>query len=467
MLKQRESALEKASELIQVLITLGCFILASRFSIEFIEPFNGDRQEYKVVFILILPIWYILLSQFSLGRMVRVKMYSALLLEYIAVVVMGVALLMACIVVLDFDSISRLILGLFAGINFFVLALYKLVVYRVMKMFRGKGYNTRSVLIIADKDSYFFIDRLLQTKDWGYQVWAIMSDSSYIKAKYEKIITVIPESKEMAQLVDGKSIDEVMYCKSNLNQEEVKSLIYTCAEVGVIFRMQSEFLSVLSLRSQLSYFNQMPFLTFMNTPGNYMALKIKLVFDYIVASFILLAISPVMLTIAMLVKFGDGGPVFFAQKRVGQNGRRFPCLKFRTMVVNAEALKADLMDQNEQEGPVFKIKKDPRVTRIGAFLRKTSLDELPQFINVLRGEMSIVGPRPPVPAEVAQYERWQRRRLSMKPGITCIWQVSGRNNIPFDQWMKMDMQYIDSWSLKLDFILFLKTFKVMITGDGQ
>jgi len=137
------------------------------------------------------------------------------------------------------------------------------------------------------------------------------------------------------------------------------------------------------------------------------------------------------------------------------------------MVTNAEALKGSLMDQNEQTGPVFKIKNDPRVTRVGRFLRKTSLDELPQFINVLRGEMSVVGPRPPVPAEVEVYERWQRRRLSMKPGITCIWQVSGRNNIPFDQWMKMDMQYIDTWSLKLDFILFIKTLKVMVTGDGH
>lgn len=467
MLKQRESALEKASECLQALITLCCFALSIWCTHKFIEPFDGNLKEYKVVLLLILPIWYILLDQFSLGRMVRVKMYSALLLEYISVVILGVGLLMACIVLLDFDSISRLILGVFAGINFLVLAVYKLAVYRVMKLFRGKGYNTRSVLIIADEDSSFLIDRLLQTKDWGYQIWAIMSDSSYIKAKYGKKLTVIPESKEMDKLVDGKSIDEVMYCKANLNQEEVKGLIYTCAEVGVIFRMQSEFLSVLSLRSKLSYFNQMPFLSFMNTPGNYAALKVKLVFDYIVASLILLAISPVMLTIALLVKFGDGGPVFFAQKRVGQNGRRFPCLKFRTMVINAEALKADLMDQNEQEGPVFKIKKDPRVTRVGHFLRKTSLDELPQFINVLRGEMSIVGPRPPVPSEVKQYERWQRRRLSMKPGITCIWQVSGRNNIPFDQWMKMDMQYIDSWSLKLDLILFLKTFKVMITGDGQ
>jgi lipopolysaccharide/colanic/teichoic acid biosynthesis glycosyltransferase len=137
------------------------------------------------------------------------------------------------------------------------------------------------------------------------------------------------------------------------------------------------------------------------------------------------------------------------------------------MVVNAESQLESLSAQNEQEGPVFKIKNDPRVTRIGRFLRRTSLDEIPQFINVFKGEMAVVGPRPPIPKEVEQYERWQQRRLSMKPGITCIWQVSGRNNIPFEQWMKMDMQYIDTWSLKLDFIIILKTIKTVLSGDGQ
>ncbi len=182
---------------------------------------------------------------------------------------------------------------------------------------------------------------------------------------------------------------------------------------------------------------------------------------------ILVLISPVMLGIAILIKLEDGGPVLFKQTRVGRHGRLFKCLKFRTMVVNAEDLKEKLMSLNEQEGPVFKIKHDPRVTRVGRFLRKTSLDELPQFINVLLGDMSIVGPRPPVPSEVKQYERSLNRRLSINPGITCIWQVSGRNNIPFDKWMEMDMEYIDNWSLMLDFIIIMKTFKVIFKRDGM
>ena len=210
----------------------------------------------------------------------------------------------------------------------------------------------------------------------------------------------------------------------------------------------------------------MPFLTLRNTPDNYLALMVKTFLDFMLSLLIVVFLSPVFFVIAMLIKM-DGGPVFFLQKRMGLNGRRFACIKFRTMVVNAERMQASLMSQNEQEGPVFKIKKDPRITKIGRFLRKTSLDELPQFFNVLQGNMSIVGPRPPIPSEVKLYKRWQTRRLSMKPGITCIWQVSGRNNIPFEQWMKLDMQYIDSWSLKLDFIILLKTIKVVFTGDGQ
>jgi lipopolysaccharide/colanic/teichoic acid biosynthesis glycosyltransferase len=178
-------------------------------------------------------------------------------------------------------------------------------------------------------------------------------------------------------------------------------------------------------------------------------------------------LSPVYFLLALAIKIDSKGPVFFKQKRVGLRGRKFIVYKFRTMVTNAEELKEKLMQQNEMDGPVFKMTNDPRITRVGRFLRKTSLDELPQFFNVLIGDMSVIGPRPPLPDEVRQYERWQLRRLSMKPGITCIWQVSGRNNIPFDEWMKMDLEYIDNWSLKLDFIIFLKTIRTMIRGDGK
>jgi exopolysaccharide biosynthesis polyprenyl glycosylphosphotransferase len=193
---------------------------------------------------------------------------------------------------------------------------------------------------------------------------------------------------------------------------------------------------------------------------------VKRAFD-IASSFAALALlSPILVFVGVLIKFTSRGPVFFKQQRVGLRGRPFHMLKFLSMVANAEDLKAKLAALNEQGGPVFKIRSDPRITNVGRFIRKYSIDELPQLINVLRGEMSIVGPRPPIPSEVAKYEAWQRRRLSVRPGLTCVWQVSGRNEISFEEWMYLDMQYIDHWSLAQDFQLILKTVPVVLTGRG-
>jgi exopolysaccharide biosynthesis polyprenyl glycosylphosphotransferase len=195
-------------------------------------------------------------------------------------------------------------------------------------------------------------------------------------------------------------------------------------------------------------------------------MALKRLFDIVSSALALWVLSPMLLGVAIGIKLSSRGPIFFKQQRVGLHGKKFSMLKFRSMVTNAEELKDKLMQQNEMSGPVFKMKRDPRITAIGRFIRKYSIDELPQLINVLRGDMSVVGPRPPVPNEVAKYESWQRRRLSVRPGLTCIWQVSGRNEITFEEWMYLDMLYVDNWSLYLDFSLILKTVPVVITGRG-
>lgn len=192
----------------------------------------------------------------------------------------------------------------------------------------------------------------------------------------------------------------------------------------------------------------------------------KRVFDITVSIVALILAAPLMLFIALLVRL-DGGPVFFKQRRVGLNGREFGMLKFRSMCVDAEARLQELLAKNEKaQGVTFKMKNDPRITPIGRIIRKFSIDELPQLINILRGDMTIVGPRPAVPREVALYKVWQRRRLSVRPGLTCYWQVSGRNEIGFDEWMQLDLKYVDNWNLKIDFELILKTFPVVLTGRG-
>ena len=185
----------------------------------------------------------------------------------------------------------------------------------------------------------------------------------------------------------------------------------------------------------------------------------------IVCSFLgVLMLSPLFIIIAIIIKITSKGPVFFSQKRVGKNGKEFDMYKFRSMVVNAEELKEKLAAQNEMSGPMFKMKDDPRVTKVGKFIRKTSLDELPQLWNVLKGDMSLVGPRPSLPKEVAQFDEWMYKRLEVKPGLTCYWQVSGRNNIDFEDWMKLDIKYVDERSTWIDIKLILKTVGVLF-GD--
>ncbi len=192
----------------------------------------------------------------------------------------------------------------------------------------------------------------------------------------------------------------------------------------------------------------------------------KRILDFTGALTGIILLSPVYLALAVAIKLDSRGPIVFSQTRVGKNGKLFRFYKFRSMVTNAEALKKSLMTRNEADGPAFKMKNDPRVTRVGRFIRKTSLDELPQLWNVLRGEMSLVGPRPALPSEVEQWQAWQHKRLAVEQGCTCIWQVSGRSDVNFDQWMRMDIEYVRNWSLKLDISIICRTVLVMLTGKG-
>jgi len=341
----------------------------------------------------------------------------------------------------------------------------------VIRFFERHRNGVRQLLVIADEGSSECIEKIINIKDWGYNIKGIMTSCKNTEAKYKDQFKIIAEKKRLEELLNEEIFDEVIYCKADNNQNEISRLISVFAEVGISFHHYTGNISKehqsQSERSGFSLLEQLPLTTYRNTPDNYLGLKLKSAFDFFFSFTVILLISPVFLIIAVAIKFEDGGTVFFKQERVGLNGRSFPMFKFRTMVANAEALQASLLGLNEQTGPVFKIKADPRVTRVGWFLRKTSFDELPQFFNVLRGEMSVVGPRPPIPSEVEMYERWQKRRLSMKPGITCTWQVSGRNNIQFEEWMKLDLEYIDNWSLSQDMILVLKTIKVMLLGTGK
>ncbi len=467
MIKERETALERMSVLFQVGISLLCFIIV----LWYLGSFNADsiipKKEFLVIAFLIIPIWFVLLELFELGEMTRIQNYMHLLKRYVLVISLGAISIAIFARIFDFEWLTPKVIIMFSVFNFFVLAIEKVTNWMILRYFRRKGYNSRMILIIADESSSDFIKQIIGTAEWGYRIWGIMTSSAQIKWEFGDRYPIYSEDEDFAQLIDEKVIDEVFYCKQDFNTRSIKELIRDCREVGVSFYIHNKVLSFSGLSPKLYFLNHQFFLSFRNTPDRYFAIKIKGVIDFFLSAVTLILISPFLLAIAVAIKLDDGGPVFFNQIRVGRHGRLFNCLKYRTMVTNAEDLKETIMDLNEQEGPVFKIKNDPRVTRVGRFLRKTSLDELPQFLNVLMGDMSIVGPRPPIPSEVKQYKRELKRRLSINPGITCIWQVSGRNSIPFDKWMEMDMEYIDNWSLTLDFVIMLKTFKVIFARNGQ
>jgi len=278
---------------------------------------------------------------------------------------------------------------------------------------------------------------------------------------------VLGPAGSLAHVLSENAVDEVYIAgdavKETASMQEAVSL---CEELGMPFALPAHALCVERAQALTLDRKDLGFIHHVTAQAMPMSRGVKRLFDVLSSGIALLVLSPLLLTVAFLIKVTSPGPVFFGQTRVGMHGRPFKMLKFRSMVVNAEGMQDKLAALNEQDGPVFKIRHDPRITRVGHFIRRYSIDELPQLINILRGDMSVVGPRPPVPKEVAQYESWQRRRLSVRPGLTCYWQVSGRNNISFEQWMLLDLRYIDQWSLTTDLKLIARTIPAVFSARG-
>ena len=278
---------------------------------------------------------------------------------------------------------------------------------------------------------------------------------------------IIGDASEIEEIVRRVPVEEIYLAgTARKNDDEMQHIIRVCEQFGIPFALPAYSFRLERAQPTDRKAVSDGYLHYHHTESKPQQMALKRLFDLVAAGLALWLLLPLLLAVIALIKLTSRGPIFFRQARVGLNGHTFNMLKFRSMVVNAEALKSQLARSNEQSGPVFKMRNDPRVTAIGRFIRKYSIDELPQLVNVLRGDMSVVGPRPPVPEEVAKYEAWQRRRLAVRPGLTCIWQVSGRNQISFEEWMYLDMQYIDHWSLAQDLNLIFRTVPVVITGRG-
>ena len=271
---------------------------------------------------------------------------------------------------------------------------------------------------------------------------------------------------DLSGILQQEVVDEIIFAVNMQELARLEPVMQHCADVGMRTRVQLEFLPAAYSRIYLEKFREVQLLSLSSAPDSELRLFFKRIFDVALSFTALVVFSPVLLCIAAMIRVTSPGPVLFRQTRCGLGGRRFMLYKFRSMINNAEQMRAELHQLNELDGPVFKISEDPRITTVGRWLRRFSLDELPQLWNILRGDMSFVGPRPAVPEEVEQYEDWQRRRLRMRPGLTCTWVLEGRNHIDFKRWMQLDLTYIDNWSLWLDFKIFLRTIPIVLSGRG-
>jgi exopolysaccharide biosynthesis polyprenyl glycosylphosphotransferase len=335
---------------------------------------------------------------------------------------------------------------------------------------RSSGKNNRHILFVGtNQRALALAHSVAERPELGYRIEGFLAEDNLGPEKQLVHLgwPILGTTTDMRKVLEDDIIDEVMICLPVAEHFlQIYRLIGLCQERGVVVRIRPEIFDVRALsKSQVELFEGEYIVTFFreNLLGQ---LLLKRLIDVAAAGTLLALLSLPMLMVAILIKLDSPGPILFVQERIGMNKRRFKLLKFRSMVADAEEKKASLQTINEMDGPVFKVRDDPRTTRVGRFIRRTSIDELPQLLNVLKGEMSLVGPRPPLPSEVDQYEWANRKRISVMPGITCLWQISGRNDVSFKEWMELDRQYIETWSLWLDLTILAKTIPVVLFGKG-
>lgn len=360
-------------------------------------------------------------------------------------------------------DVSRLFLLLLFPSQWLVTLAIRIVLRFGFERLRARGYNLRYVLVVGtDERARGFASKLEDHRELGLRVVGFLDDvaPADLPAKWRYLGT----SDRIETLLHAEVIDEVALCLPFLEWDRMNAIAHVCEEEGKIVRVPVDMLDRAFASGRFEDLDGTPVYSLVSGPDRAVALVVKRVFDMVVASLAILVGSPLLLGIAVTVRLRDGSPVLFRQIRIGLHGRRFEMLKFRTMSLDAERRLEALRERSEINGAAFKMTDDPRVTRSGRFLRRTSLDELPQLWNVIRGDMSLVGPRPALPREVEAYDLWHRRRLSMKPGITGLWQVSGRRSPDFDRWAELDLSYIDRWSLWLDLKILARTLPAAIEG---
>ena len=467
MLRQRAGFLKRANVIFDAAIVVVSFLLSFNLRVQF----GGlkDLDQYTWVLLFVVPVWLFLLERCGFYNSQRMSTHWSIFKSLVKVTAIGGLLTISVIYLFKQQEFSRSFLGSFLVISFLLLVSEQFLVRLALRLLRLEGYNYRNILVVGSGESAVkILDILDRNKAWGLKVIGLLSTRGQHDLRPLGGHHVIGSIHDLVEICKSHPVDEVIFCDSNDEcRSEIGDYIPMLDEMGITSRTVLNYFHYEG-EKEISMLNgEVPLLTFRSVSVDANQLFYKRCLDIVGSSFGLILAGLLFPFIAIAIKLESPGPLFFGQTRVRENGRTFTCWKFRSMFPDAEARKQELMHLNEMNGALFKIKNDPRVTRVGAFLRKTSLDEMPQFWNVLRGEMSLVGTRPPTPTEVQGYQNWQRKRICMKPGITGLWQVSGRNSVTdFNEVVRLDLQYIDTWSLATDLRLILRTLKVVFFREG-
>lgn len=425
-------------------------------------------KSYLWILPLLLFIWGGLLYHFGMYTSFRIKQIGEILWIVFKTGVGGIFIFGGFTFAFKLTEISRIFLSLVFIITMILISLEKVFLILFFRYIRAKGYNYRNLLIVGTgKRAQHFIDIVNKHSAWGLKILGLIDKDKSKVGTFINGYKIMGTLFDIPEIIHNNVVDEVVFVVPHSWLNEIEEAVLFLEIEGVRTHLAVDHFQLRFARAKAMELHGIPLVTFESTPDKIWHLFIKRIIDIVFSTIGLIVTSPLFLIVAVLIKLTSKGPVLFKQQRCGYNGRKFTLYKFRTMVEDAEQRHSELLRYNEMSGPAFKMTNDPRITKIGKVLRKFSIDELPQLLNVLKGDMSLVGPRPPLPSEVNNYKSWQRRRLSMRPGITCLWQVCGRNKIAnFDEWARLDLEYIDNWTLGMDFKILFKTIPVVLLAEG-
>lgn len=460
-------------KLSDIIILLAALIITSWLTIykgnkiTLLEVFSIRLKVINFIgFLGMLLLWNFLFNIFQLYRSRRLDSGFSEWKDIVKVTTVGMAIFALIGYVFRIILFTPLFIAVFWLSSTALTISFRSLLRFVLGRIRRYGRNLRFLLIVGtNQRAQKFVHMIEQKKEYGYHVVGYIDKSVYTPGDK---INLLGTLDDFSAILKKYIIDEVVIALPiKSSYEDIQEIVQQAEEQGITIRHLSQLFNTKVARSRAELFENISVLTISSGPQEGWQYLAKRVIDIIFSVLLIIMCSPLMVLAAAVIMIDSPGPVLFIQKRVGYNKRIFSLYKFRTMVVNAEGLQKDIESLNEMDGPVFKIQNDPRITRAGKFLRKASIDELPQLFNVIRGDMSLVGPRPlPVRDYFGFNQDWQRRRFSVLPGVTCTWQINGRNDVSFEDWMKMDMEYIDNWKLSYDLKILFKTIPVVLKSKG-